>query len=256
MSGPHGPDPTQPWGGQSQDPSAQGNDAGQPNPWGQQPAPNEPTAMAPTWGQEPPAYGQQPQYPSYPGSDSGYSSSAPTSYSSTPQYGTPTGDYGTPGAQYGSSYPGTDQYSQQGQYGQYGQPPGQPGQPGQYGPGQFGQGEPQKSGSGKAIVAVLGVLAVVIIAAVAVTGFWKPGFFVTTQLDINKAQEGVQAILEDETNGYGAKNVSDVVCNDGNNPEVKKGDTFTCQVSIDNTHREVTVTFLDDEGKYEVGRPK
>ena len=104
--------------------------------------------------------------------------------------------------------------------------------------------------------AVIGGLAVVVIAVVAVLGFWKPGFFVTTKLDVNKAQAGVQQILTDETNGYGAKNVKDVKCNNGQNPTVKKGDTFNCQVSIDGTIRQVTVTFQDNNGTYEVGRPK
>jgi hypothetical protein len=37
---------------------------------------------------------------------------------------------------------------------------------------------------------------------------------------------------------------------------VKKGETFDCEVSIDGTKRQVTVTFQDNEGTYEVGRPK
>ena len=106
------------------------------------------------------------------------------------------------------------------------------------------------------IFAVIGVLAAIVVAVVLVLGFWKPGFFVTTKLDIGKAQVGVQQILTDETNGYGAKNVKDVKCNNGQNPTVKKGDTFTCEVSIDGTKRQVTVTFQDDKGTYEVGRPK
>jgi len=53
---------------------------------------------------------------------------------------------------------------------------------------------------------------------VLVLGFWEPGFFVTTKLDINKAQSGVQQILTDETNGYGAKNVQNVKCNNGTDP--------------------------------------
>ena len=103
---------------------------------------------------------------------------------------------------------------------------------------------------------VVGLLAVIIVAVVAVLGFWKPGFFVTTKLDVNAAQTGVQQILTDEANGYGAKNVKDVKCNDGKSPTVKKGDTFNCEVSIDGTKRQVTVTFQDDNGTYEVGRPK
>jgi len=47
---------------------------------------------------------------------------------------------------------------------------------------------------------------------VLVWGFWKPGFFVTTKLDVSAAQSGVQQILTDEANGYGAKNVKDVKC--------------------------------------------
>ena len=39
---------------------------------------------------------------------------------------------------------------------------------------------------------VIGVVAVIIVAAVLVMGFWKPGFFVTTKLDVNAAQTGVQ----------------------------------------------------------------
>ena len=88
-------------------------------------------------------------------------------------------------------------------------------------------------------------------------GSWVgPEWFVTTKLDIDAAQTGVQQILTDEANGYGAKNVKDVKCNDGQNPTVEKGGTFDCEVSIDGTKRQVTVTFQDDDGTYEVGRPK
>ena len=64
-----------------------------------------------------------------------------------------------------------------------------------------------------------------------------PGFFVTTKLDVSKADAGVQQILTDSTNGYGAKNVKDVKCNNGQNPTVKKGASFDCDVSIDGTKR-------------------
>ncbi len=65
----------------------------------------------------------------------------------------------------------------------------------------------------------------------------------------------MQQILTDESNGYGAKNVKDVKCNNGQSPTVKKGETFDCEVSIDGTKRQVTVTFQDNKGTYEVGRP-
>lgn len=255
MSGPQGPDQTQPWPGQDQPSSDPSN---QPPPAWQQPTPGQ---DQPAW-QPPPAYSPQ-QYPSYgqpgqpgqPGQQPSYT--PPQQYPPTEQYGQPpTQDYGQQG------YP---QYGQQpGQYGQqpeqYGQQPGQYGQqPGQYGQyPQYGSTEtPEGSKRSLAVVGgVIGLLAALVVAVVAVLGFWKPGFFVTTKLDVGAAQSGVQQILTDESNGYGAKNVKDVKCNDGESPTVKKGETFECEVSIDGTKRQVTVTFQDNSGTYEVGRPK
>lgn len=247
MSGPQGSDPTQAWSGPPQ------QSGGAPSP-GEQPAwqppspPEQPAGDAPAW--QPPAYQAPQQYPQY----------------QQPAYNPPPPQYQQPD-QYGQQPTG---YAPQGYPQQYGQQPGQPyGQPQQYGqPGQPGQYDQQyppyaapgtEEGSKKSMAvigSVLGLLAVVIVAVVLVLGFWKPGFFVTTTLDVDAAQTGVQQILTDEANGYGAKNVKDVRCNDGVSPEVKKGDTFTCQVSIDGTKRQVTVTFQDDNGTYEVGRPK
>ena len=137
--------------------------------------------------------------------------------------------------------------------GQYGQQPGQYGQYPQYGSTE----SPEGSKRSLALVGgIIGLLAAIVVAVVAVLGFWKPGFFMTTKLDVDAAQSGVQQILTDESNGYGAKNVKDVKCNDGQSPTVKKGDTFDCEVSIDGTKRQVTVTFQDNNGTYEVGRPK
>jgi len=264
MSGPQGSDPTQPWPGHQPDQGADqsagdsaGNQGWQPPSGSGQQAPG---SDQPAW--QPPAYTPQ-QYPQYqqPTQAPQYN---PQQYPGTEQYGQQSGEY-NPG------YPQPGQYTQPGGYGQqYGQPNayGQPGQPGQYGqPGQFGQypgapgypGQPpeEKSKRSLAVIGtVVGLLAAIIIAVVLVLGFWKPGFFVTTKLDVNAAQSGVEQILTDETNGYGAKNVNDVKCNGGVSPTVKKGDTFDCEVSIDGTKRQVTVTFQDDDGTYEVGRPK
>lgn len=264
MSGPQGSDPTQPWPGQqpeqptdqpSSDPS--GDQANQQ--W-QQPPTGEQTGA----GWQPPAYDPQQaqQYPQY--QQPAYQQ-PPQQYPSTEQYGQPT-EYNP------QAYPQPGQptqYGQPGQPGQYGQPYAQQppyGQPGQYGqqPGQFGQyppyGQPGGDEGSKRSMAVIGgvigLLAAIIVAVVLVLGFWKPGFFVTTKLDIDAAQRGVQQILTDEANGYGAKNVKDVKCNDGQNPTVEKGASFNCEVSIDGTKRQVTVTFQDDDGTYEVGRPK
>jgi len=267
MSGPQGSDPTQPWPGQQPE-SGQDQPSSDPSanqPW-QQPTPGaeQPTTAAPAW-QPPPAYDpQQQQYPQYqqPGTPA---YQPPQQYAPTEQFGQQPGGYNP------QAYPG--QYGQQPtQYGQPGQQYGQqqPGQfgqqPDQYGqqPGQYGQ-YPQYSAPGAeegskrslgVILGVLGAFLVIVVAAVVVLGFFTPGWFVTTKLDVSAAQTGVQQILTDESNGYGAKNVKDVKCNDGNSPTVKKGDTFNCEVSIDGTKRQVTVTFQDDKGTYEVGRPK
>ena len=239
MSGPQGPDQTQPWPGQDQPSSDPSN-----QPAWQQPAPGQ---DQPAW-QQPPAYSPQ-QYPSYqqPGQQP---YTPPQQYPPTEQFGQ------QPGQEYGQqAYP---QYGQQ--PGQYGQQPGQYGQqPGHYPQyPQCGSTEsPEGSKRSLALVGgVIGLLAALVVAVVAVLGFWKPGFFVTTKLDVGAAQSGVQQILTDESNGYGAKNVKDVKCNNGESPTVKKGETFDCEVSIDGTKRQVTVTFQDNNGTYEVGRPK
>jgi hypothetical protein len=264
MSGPQGPDPTQPWPGQQPD-AGSDQPSGDPSAnqgWQPPAAGSEPTTAAPTW--QPPAYDpQQQQYPQYqqPGQPA---YQAPQPYPTEQQYGQQPTEYSP------QAYPPPGQYGQPGQYGapgQYGQPPTQYGQqPGQYGqqPGQYGQfpqygGQAAEEGSKRSLAViggVIGLFAALVVAAVLVLGFWKPGFFVTTKLDIDAAQSGVQQILTDEANGYGAKNVKDVKCNDGENPTVKKGNTFDCVVSIDGTKRQVTVTFQDDDGTYEVGRPK
>jgi Domain of unknown function (DUF4333) len=254
MSGPQGPDPTTPW----QPPQGEGQQAGEDptqhvSPW-QQPSGEQtwqaPSGDQPTWhapAYTPTEYGQYQQPPAqyYPPSQP---FPQPTGYPQQDQYGGQTAQYGQPG-----QYAQPGQYGQQpGQYGQYGQ---QPGQYGQY-PGPYGQPPAGPKRSRAVIGTVAGVFAAIVVAVVLVLGFWAPGFFVTTQLDVNKAQAGVAQILSDNTNGYGAKNVKDVKCNNGQNPTVKKGSSFDCDVSIDGTKRQVTVTFQDNKGTYEVGRPK
>ncbi|MFB1298220.1 DUF4333 domain-containing protein [Mycobacterium sp. pW049] len=260
MSGPQGSDPTQPWPGQQPDQGADqpaGDPAANQNQGWQPPS----TEQQPAW-QQPPAYTPQ-QYPQY------QQPTQPPTYSPQ-QY--PQDQYGQQPPQYDpaatqAGYPPPGQYSQPGGYPQqYGQQGAYGQQPTQYGqqPGQYGQypGYPQpgsEEGSKKSLALIGGVVGgfvLLVVIVVAVLGFWKPGFFVTTKLDVNAAQTGVEQILTDETNGYGAKNVNDVNCNNGVSPTVKKGDTFNCEVSIDGTKRQVTVTFQDDDGTYEVGRPK
>ena len=279
MSGPQGSDPTQPWPGQQPEhepdkdqPSSEpsGNQPWQPPASGGE----QPNTAAPAW--QPPAYDpQQQQYPQYqqPSAPAYQPPAAPAyqppqQYQPTEQFGQQPGEYSPHG--YPNQYGQPGQPGQPGQYGQqYGQQSGAEfgQQPAQYGqqPGQYGQypqyGAPPAAEEGSkrslaVIGGVVGLLLALIVAVVGVLGFWKPGFFVTTKLDISAAQSGVQQILADEANGYGAKNVKDVKCNSGQSPTVKKGDTFNCEVSIDGTKRQVTVTFQDDKGTYEVGRPK
>ena len=75
-------------------------------------------------------------------------------------------------------------------------------------------------------------------------------------LDVSKAEAGVQRVLLDREVGYSATNVSDVVCNDGKDPEIKKGASFTCKVVVEGRERNVLVVFQDDNGTYEVDRPR
>jgi hypothetical protein len=244
MSGPQGQDPNQQWS------------SGQP---GQQPPPSEEQtaetgwqepAYAPTQYGQPQSYPSTPQYPQQ-GQDFGQQ---PTQYGPTEQAAQQPTQYGQPGQyqppQYGQQYSPTDAYGQPAQY----TPPGvQYGEAPAYGQPDAARG----SRSSMAILgSIIGVLVAIIVAVVLVMGFWKPGFFVTTKLDVNKAQQGVQQILTDQTNGYGVKKADSIKCNNGQNPTVKKGDTFSCDVSVDGQHKQVTVTFQDNSGTYEVGRPK
>jgi hypothetical protein len=232
MTGPQGPDPSQQW-------------SGQPPAWGQPTPGAQPDAANPAW-QQPPAYSPE-QYQQYPATGQPAAGYPPQQFGQpeyNPAAGYPAAGYGAP--QPGQPY-GQPQFAQQ-----FGQP--QYGQAAQFDQ-QFGA-PPSGNKPSKKLIAIAGAVAAVAVIAVGVLGFVWPGWFVTTKLDVNAAQTGVQKVLSDETNGYGAKNVKDVKCNNGQDPEVKPGTTFNCDVSIDGTKRSVTVKFQDDKGTYEVGRPK
>ncbi len=238
MSGPHGSDSGQQWQ--------------PPGPGGEQPSSEQPTQVGSPWQQQQPPQDATWQAPAYtpPADYPRYQQPAEQPYPQ--QYPPAAPGYGQPAP---GQYPQPGQYAQPGQYGQPGQP-AQYGQPGQY-PQQYPAYEqPAKKRPSALIVGIIAAVALVLVAIVLVTGFWAPGFFVTTKLDVNKAQSGVQQVLTDETNGYGAKNVKDVKCNNGTDPTVKKGATFDCSVSIDGAPKHVTVTFQDSNGTYEVGRPQ
>ncbi|MFZ0835627.1 MAG: DUF4333 domain-containing protein [Mycobacterium sp.] len=115
--------------------------------------------------------------------------------------------------------------------------------------------QPKKSNRWPLIIALLvgGLLAVVVVAVAVLI---LAGNAHRKELDLAKAEAGVRQILTDPTLGYGVDNVTDVKCNRGDNPTIKKGETFSCDVSVNGAKRNVTVLFIDDNGTYEVDRPR
>lgn len=104
------------------------------------------------------------------------------------------------------------------------------------------------------IAPLVGVLLALVVVAVAV--LILVGNSNRKQLDVAKAEAGVRQILTDPTHGYGVENVTDVKCNQGDNPTIKKGETFSCDVNVNGAKRRVAVVFIDDNGTYEVDRPR
>lgn len=102
----------------------------------------------------------------------------------------------------------------------------------------------------------VGAAAAVGIAAFLILGLWKPGFLNTTKLDITVAQRSIEQLLSDKANGYGLGAVSDVTCNNGQNPTVRAGATFTCTMRISGIPRRVNVTFDNSSGDYTVSPPQ
>jgi hypothetical protein len=97
---------------------------------------------------------------------------------------------------------------------------------------------------------------VLIQAVVLVWGLGRLGVFDTKELDVERAQIGVQQILVDPINGYGRSNITDVRCNNGRNPVAKKGNSFTCEVNVNGFQHLVTAVFADDNGTYAVDGPR
>jgi hypothetical protein len=76
------------------------------------------------------------------------------------------------------------------------------------------------------------------------------------KLNITAAEVGVRNVLTDATTGYGLARVNDVICNHGVDPTIFRGTTFTCDLTINGHRAQTTVTFVDDDGTYSVGRPE
>lgn len=75
-------------------------------------------------------------------------------------------------------------------------------------------------------------------------------------LDISKANREVEQILRDPIDGYAAATVAGVVCNNGVNPPITRGGSFSCDAVVDGAPRHVAVIFQDDAGTYAVDRPR
>ncbi|MBY6410077.1 DUF4333 domain-containing protein [Rhodococcus sp. BP-252] len=251
---------SQAWGQYSQQPYGQ-YPQGQ-TPQAENPQAQNPQAQNPQGGQYPYPQGHYPQgqYPQGQYPQGQYPQGYPQGQ--YPPGGYPQGQY--PGQQPGQQQPGQQQYGQQqygqqpGQYGQYPQQAygqGQPGQ-GQPGQGQYPQGQqpwnpgqqPSQGSSSKTpLFVILGlVLAIAVIGGVlfATLGGGKT-------LDRTAAESGVEEIV---TGTYGSSGVTDVSCPDGQ--DVKRGNSFDCSLNVDGISRTVTLTFTDDDGTYEVSRPR
>lgn len=193
--------------------------------------------------QAPPGYPQQ-QYPAYgqPYPQPGAAPQYPQQAQQYPQQQyAPSGQYPQQGA-----YP--QQYPQQ-QYPAYGQPYPQPGQPQPY-PAQYPTGEYPAATAKSKLPLWIGLGVVVALVAVAVLGLALGGNFGSKTLDHAAAERGVEQVL---TGSYGLSGVQDVVC--PSDQKVSEGATFTCSVTVKGQPQQVTVTFTDGDGTYEVSRP-
>jgi hypothetical protein len=186
--------------------------------------PHEPQAFAPPgYPQAPPPQPFAPQpyqhaqgYPPPPGYGQ-----AP--YQAEPGY--PQQPYGAPPpySQYGQY--GQQQYGQQ-QYGPYGQQPPYGGYP------------PAAPPRKRRVWPWLGIAAIVAVAALVAASFVaKPQF-----MGFKKVLDHTAVEQQIEKGGY-----TNVVCNNGKNPTVKKGATFTCTADGGKT---VTVTITSSSGDY------
>lgn len=138
--------------------------------------------------------------------------------------------------------------------GQYGQPP-----PAQWGPPTPGPWAvaPKSRGSGaKALMIVAALIAALMImgaGALLVSGLFTHD---TKKIAVAGVQTEVQQILADRITGYNPDDIKDVKCNNGQDPTVKEGGSFTCDVDVRGKQHQLTVTFPDNSGAYEVGLPQ
>ena len=227
MSGPYGPNnPDEQWSREAAGREAYGRGDGPDRQGG------APDAM-PGSGQQ--GWGQQ-----------GWAQQDPSGFGSYGQQPYPQGQY--PQGQYPQQAYGQQPYPQ-GQYPQGQYPPQQYGQ-GQYPPQQYphAHGE-QPVGRGRSMRTMYIAAGVVVLAVV--IGVLVFVFGRTTYLDRDAAESGVELIV---VGTYNAETVSGVTCPD--DMTVERGATFECSLEVDGAFRTVTLTMTDDEGTYEVSRPR
>jgi hypothetical protein len=122
-----------------------------------------------------------------------------------------------------------------------------------YGPQAAAGGQSKRS---TIVLLVGGGVVAIVLAVVLGLGMAKLGSSNGNELDVHQAEVGVKQILTGTAYGYGIDNVAGISCNNGVNPQVEKGAGFTCDVMVDGTRRRVAVVFVDDQGTYEVDRPR
>ena len=134
---------------------------------------------------------------------------------------------------------------------QYGQPP----------PGQWAPPSPQApavtakgGGSGKKVLFTVAAVVVVAVGVVlTVSGVLHRE---TKKLAVAEIQTEVRKVLVDRVTGYTSGDITNVTCNNGQDPTVKQGGSFTCNVTDRAKQHQLTVTFTDGSGTYEVGLPQ
>lgn len=200
------------------------------------------------WGQQPYG-GGQPGQPGEPGSG-GFPAQGHDQWQQQQWGQQPGGAYPQSGPQ--PQQPGQEQQWQQPGAGQQWQQPQQQWapeqqwqqpQPGGY-PGQF-PGYPQPQQKSKAPLWIgLGVL-VLLLGAVAVLLFWKPGFLVPKVFDSSAVEKGVEQIRPEVEKGATS-------CPD--DQKVEKDHTFSCTVKVNGEDKKVQIKVVDeDKAQYEVG---
>ncbi|OBK29812.1 hypothetical protein A5634_17295 [Mycobacterium asiaticum] len=73
---------------------------------------------------------------------------------------------------------------------------------------------------------------------------------------VASVQTEVQQVLVDRITGYDEGDIGEIRCNNGKDPTVKKGGSFTCDVTVRGKQHQLKVTFQDADGTYEVGLPQ